>query len=322
MSKNDRLDAELQAPLEGLLEATGGGFNLRDIPGTRAMLDAMVAAVKRDAPAIEGIAVEDRTVRGPAGAADVAIRIYRPTGRSEALPALLWLHGGGYVLGGLDLDDLMARQLAKDVQCAVVAVDYRLAPENAFPAALDDCYAALEWVSAHGEDLRIDASRIAIAGASAGGGLAACLALMARDRGEVDVAFQLLIYPALDDTNVAPASDSVPDTLLWTRENHQLAWSAYLGDKLGAADVSAYAAVSRAADLRGLPPAYIPVGELDLVLDENIDYARRLMSAGVSTELHIYPGAYHAFDVFAPLAAVSQRFVADRNAAAVRALHG
>jgi acetyl esterase/lipase len=168
--------------------------------------------------------------------------------------------------------------------------------------------------------MRVDASRVAVGGSSAGGNLAAAVALMTRDRGDKAPVFQLLIYPALDDGNVEQASAAAPDTLFWTRENALQAWSAYLGRKPGSAGVEPYAAPIRAADLAGLPPAYVAVGEIDLFLNEDVEYARRLIAAGVPTELHVYPGAYHAFDVFTPMGRVSQRFVADRDAALKRAL--
>ncbi len=247
--------------------------------------------------------------------------IYQPTDRPDTLPALLWIHGGGYVLGSVERDDPLAKHLAKVAQCVVVSVEYRLAPEHPFPAPVEDCYAALKWLSAHGNELGVEKPRIAIGGASAGGGLAAGLAVLARDRTEVEVAFQLLIYPMIDDRNITPASEAIPDNFVWSRENNLMGWRSYLGREPGGEGVSPYAAASRATDLAGLPPAYIPVGELDLFLNENIEYARRLLEAGVPTELHVYPGAYHGFNGFAPSAEVSQRFNAERDNALKRVLH-
>ena len=319
MQMKARLDVELKAPLDTFLHLTGGGLNLRDIPATRKRMDEMAAMQMAKAPTIEGISSIDRQASGPDG--DVFVRVYQPTDRLDTLPALLWIHGGGYVLGSVERDDLLASHLAKVSQCVVASVEYRLAPEHPFPAPVEDCYTALKWLAANAGELGVDPSRIAIGGASAGGGLAAGLALVARDRAEVELAYQLLIYPMIDDRNVAPASESLADTYVWTRENNLMGWQSYLGRKPGGDDVSPYAAAFRATDLRGLPPAYIPVGDLDLFLDENINYAQRLLAAGVPTELHVYPGAYHGFNGFAPGAEIAQRFNAERDAALKRRLH-
>jgi hypothetical protein len=204
------LDPELVGPLAGITDATGGGFSLRDIPATRAMVDAMLAAVKAEMPPLAGVTAEDRLAPSEAADVRVPVRIYRPLQLAGPLPALNWMHPGGYVIGSIELDDLMARQLALEVGCAVISVEYRLAPEHPYPAPLDDCYGVLRWAAAEAESLAIDASRIAVGGGSAGGGLAAGLALRARDRGELNPCFQLLIYPAINDLNVAQVSESVP----------------------------------------------------------------------------------------------------------------
>jgi acetyl esterase/lipase len=315
------LDPELAAPLAAWHHATDGGINLHDIPAARRMMKELAAAQPAEARPIDGVSTEDRQALGPEGAPDVFVRIYQPTARPDTLPALLWIHGGGYVLGSVARDDLLAKHLAKVGQCVVASVEYRLAPECPFPAPVEGCYAALTWLSAHSAELGVNTSRIAISGASAGGGLAAGLALLTRDRAEVEVAFQLLVYPMLDDRNIAPATETVPDTLVWTRENNLMGWRTYLGREPGGADVSPYAAAARATDLHGLPPAYIAVGDLDLFVDENITYAQRLLAAGVPTELHVYPGAFHGFNGFMPGAAISRRFNADRDQALQRALH-
>ncbi len=319
MTMTDRLDPELAAPLETFLHLTGGGLNLHDIPATRRTMEEMAEAQMAKAPPITGITTVDRQVSGPDG--EVFVRVYQPTERPDTLPALLWIHGGGYVLGSVERDDLLASHLAKVAQCVVVSVEYRLAPEHPFPAPVEDCYAALKWLATHTGELGVEPSRIAIGGASAGGGLAAGLALLTRDRAEVELAFQLLIYPMIDDRNVTPASDMLPDTFVWTRENNLMGWRAYLGREPGGADVSPYAAAARASDLAGLPPAYIPVGDLDLFLDENIEYAQRLLAAGVPTELHVYPGGYHGFNGFDPGAEIAQRFNNERDEALRRILH-
>lgn len=317
-----RVDPELAAPLENMIALTGGGLNLHDIPAARAMTTQMLAAMKEQQPTIEGVMTEERMLPGPENSPDVLVRIYQPAYRPDTLPALIWIHGGGYVLGNIESDDLGMKQLVKAVECVIVSVEYRLAPEHPFPAPLEDCYAALKWLAAHTGELGVNASRIAIGGASAGGGLTAGLALMARDRKEVQLCFQLLIYPMIDDRNLTQASETVPDTFIWSRESNLIGWRSYLGHEPGGEDVSPYAAPFRATDLSGLPPAYISVGDLDLFLHENITYAQRLLEAGVPTELHVYPGAFHAFDGTAPTADVSQRMIAERNHMLKRILHG
>lgn len=321
MSMTSRLDPELAAPLDAWLNATKGGINLHDIPAARRTMDELAAAQMAKAQPIEGVSSTDVQAPGPKGAPNVFVRIYQPVDRPATLPALLWIHGGGYVLGSVERDDLLAKHLARVGQCVVASVEYRLAPEHPFPAPVEDCYAALKWLSAHSAELGVNQSRIAIGGASAGGGLAAGLALLTRDRAEVELAFQLLIYPMIDDRNIDPASETAPDTFVWTRENNRMGWRAYLGREPGGTDVSPYAAAARATNLKGLPPAYIPVGDLDLFLDENITYAQRLLAAGVPTELHVYPGAFHGFNGFVPGAEVSRRFNTDRDNALKRMLH-
>jgi acetyl esterase/lipase len=321
MSMHRRVDPELAAPLEAWHQAMQGGINLHDIPTARRLMADLAATQMATARPLEGISTADWQVPGPEGAPEVFVRIYQPTERPATLPALLWIHGGGYVLGSVAGDDLVARHLAHVAQCVVASVEYRLAPECPFPAPVEDCYAALTWLSAHSAELGVNTSRIAISGASAGGGLAAGLALLTRDRAEVDVAFQLLVYPMLDDRNIAPTTETVPDTFVWTRENNLMGWRAYLGREPGGADVSPYAAAARATDLHGLPPAYMAVGDLDLFVDENITYAQRLLAAAVPTELHVYPGAFHGFNGFAPSAEISRRFNADRDHALKRMLH-
>jgi acetyl esterase/lipase len=320
---HQRIDPELQASLEAMLALSGGqALSLRDIPAARAAMAQMVAGAKALLPAVDGVASEDRLVRGKAGDPAVKVRIYRPAAEKGPLPALLWIHGGAYVLGDVEQDDHLAGRLALAAGCAVISVDYRLAPEHPFPAPLDDCYAALEWISDMAGEIGIDGSRIAIGGASAGGGLCAGLALLARDRGEIDVIFQLLIYPMIDDRNTKPDAALESRFVTFNLEACLIGWRSYLGCEPGEGDVSTYAAAFRAADLHGLPPAYVAACDLDILARENLTYALRLVEADVPTELHLYPGTYHGFDVFAADAAVSRRFVADRDRALRRALHG
>jgi len=315
----DQLDPELRVVVEKL--PADRPLDLNKIPAARVKMNKMVTALLASLPAVEGVTSRDEFAPGAQGDPAVRVRIYRPNDQPSKLPALYWIHGGGYVMGDIEQDDRLMKQLVTRIGCVAVSVDYRLAPEHPFPAPVEDCYAGLKWLFAHADELGVEPSRIAVGGASGGGGLAAGLVLLARDRAEVKIAFQLLIYPMIDDRNVTPASYAITDPRMWNREANHLGWKAYLGRDGGGADVSPYAAASRATDLTNLPPAFIPVGALDLFVDENIEYAQRLIQAGVPTELHVYPGAFHGFDLFAPSAAVSKQFKADRDNALKRALH-
>jgi acetyl esterase/lipase len=251
----------------------------------------------------------DHTVPGPPGAPDVVLRVHVPRGLSRPAPCVYSMHGGGYILGDRSQDDLRFDRWCPQLGFIGVSVEYRLAPETPFPGPLEDCYAGLRWVHAHAEELGVDRSRIGIAGASAGGGLAAALALLARDRGEIPVAFQMLAYPMIDDRQVTASSSwEVP---IWSPANNEFGWRSYLGPLYGTEEVPYTAAPSRAADLSGVPPALIFVGTLDGFCDEDVLYAMRLYQSGVPTELHVYPGAPHGFDGFAPSATVSRRCQAD-----------
>lgn len=267
-----------------------------------------------------GVDLERVTVPGPAGAPDILLHIYRPRGAAEPLPCIFHIHGGGYVLGAAKELEAMHRPLVAALNCVLVSVDYRLAPETPFPGAIEDCYAGLAWTFANAEARGIDAARIGVMGESAGGGLGAALALLARDRGEYRLAFQHLIYPMLDD-RTCTAADPHPyaGEFLWHAHNNRFGWASLLGQAPGGDGVSPYAAPARATDLAGLPPTFISTGALDLFVDEDVDYARRLLRAGVPTELHVYPGAFHAFDMM-PGAAVAEQARRDSRAALARFL--
>jgi acetyl esterase/lipase len=316
----DQLDPELKGPIKMMLTQMPS-MSFDDIPAARAASKEMMAGMKMQVPDIPGVIAEDRTIPGPEGSPDVVVRIYRPEKHTGQFPALLWIHGGGYIFGDLDQEDFLSKKLTLAGECVVVSVDYRLAPENPYPAPLEDCYAALKWLSAHTEEWGVDQSRVAIGGASAGGGLAAGLAILARDQNEVKTSFQLLVYPMINDCNIAPASETLPDALFWTRESNLIGWRSYLGCEPGIEGISCYASAYRATDLEGLPPTYITVGDLDLFAQEGIEYSRRLIEAGVPTELHVYPGGCHAFDMMVPEADISKRFTADLYGALKRALH-
>ncbi len=251
-------------------------------------------------PPISEAAMTDVTLThhmapGRDGAPEVPVRVYRPKGVQGPLPALFHIHGGGYVGGKSAELEGMHRERVLDLGCALVTVDYRLAPETRHPGPVEDCYAALAWTFAQAATLGIDTTRLGVTGESAGGGLAAGLALLARDRGEYPLAFQHLIYPMIDDRT----DDDHPyaGEFIWTPRNNRFGWSSLLGHEPGGPEVSIYAAAARAEDLSGLPPTFISTGALDLFVDEDIAYAQRLIRAGVPTELHVYPGGYHGYDL-------------------------
>ncbi|WP_395308939.1 alpha/beta hydrolase [Mycobacterium sp. AMU20-3851] len=227
------------------------------------------------------------------------VRLYRPIGAAMPAPGLLWIHGGGYVIGSAAQDDALCRRFASRLGVTVASVDYRLAPQHPYPAGLEDCYAALSWLAGLPA---VDPARLAIGGASAGGGLAAALALLARDRAEIPVTAQLLVYPMLDDRTVGPHFDE-PGHRLWTQDSNAFGWSAYLGD----ADPDV-AVPARQRDLSGLPATWIGVGTLDLFHDEDIAYAERLRAAGVPCDVEVVDGAFHGFDGVLPKSAVARSF--------------
>ncbi len=321
MIDRDRIDPESRVPIDALIGAIPGGFNaIPDIVARRAMVAGMMAAAAVDVPPNDRVEVSDRTIPGGADNPDNAVRIYRPAGAVGVLPGVLYIHGGGMIMGDLDAEHLNAIRLTEAVGAVIVSVDYRKAPEFPFPAAPDDCYAGLLWLSANAADLGVDPERIAVYGGSAGGGLALAVTLMARDRRGPAIKHLMAIYPMIDDSNTTSSSQEVTDIGLWDRAGNIEAWQWYLGDAHGSDEVSPYAAPARAEDLRGLPPTFVDVGTLDLFRDEDIAFVARLNQAGVPTEFHLYPGAYHASEVFAPEAELSQRIWATRISALQRAL--
>jgi acetyl esterase/lipase len=247
---------------------------------------------------LEGIFIENIHISGQDERTQVRLRIYKPENTSAPRPVLLWMHGGGYVIGRPEQDDASCVQYVRDLGITVVSVDYRCGPKHPFPAGLDDCSAALKWVSSHTQDLNIDPERIAVGGNSAGSGLATALDQLAHDRNETKIAFQLLIYPMLDDRTVLRTDIDDSSNITWHHNDNRFGWESYLGMECGADDVPAYSVPARRADLSGLPPAWIGVGDLDIFHDEDVAYAQRLRECGVECELEVVEGAFHGFDVF------------------------
>ncbi len=243
--------------------------------------------------------LEILTVPGPPDSPEIRLHVYRPVGATAALPCIYHVHGGGYVMGSAGEVEPLHRPLAAELGCVIVSVDYRLAPETAFPGAIEDCYAGLAWTFGHAAELGVDPERVGVMGESAGGGLAAALALMVRDRGDYVLSFQHLIYPMIDDRTCIREPHPTAGEFIWHAHNNRFGWSALLGHEPGIDGVSPYAAAARANDLSGLPRTFIATGALDLFVDEDVDYAQRLNRAGVPVELHVYPGGYHGFDIFA-----------------------
>ena len=282
MNVKDLLDPEIEPftaaiPFEALDES---------------MLPAIRAA-KVEIPLSEDVLRTEHTVPGDP---PVPIRVHRAKDAEGLLPCVYSIHGGGYVIGSYDMDDMMFDRWCPTYNIVGVSVEYRLAPETTYPGPLDDCYAGLKYVYDNAEELGVDRDRIGVRGISAGGGLAAGLALLARDRGEVPLAFQLLDCPMLDDRQQT-ASSQYEGLAVWSKHSNTFGWKSYLGDLYGSKDVPYYAAPARATDLSGLPPSYVSVGTVDGFRDEDIDYALRLNQAGVPCELHVYPGAPHGYHI-------------------------
>ena len=283
-------------------------------------LAARRAAIAALAPDwLEGISVAERRIAGFDDAAEVTIFIVNAKPEAPG-PAILHLHGGGFNAGSSRAGMCQIQELARALDCVVVSVEYRLAPETPFPGALADNYAALRWMHENAGEIGADPVRIALYGESAGGGHAAMLAMVARDRGTCPILFQALIYPMLDDRT--GSSRPVPPHIGafgWNEESNRFGWECFLGRKPGTDEVPEAAVPARARNLAGLPPCFIGVGTLDLFVAENLSFARRLIEAGVPTELAVVPGAMHGFDTLAREAAVSRRFTATKLAALRRA---
>ena len=309
-SSRDQVEPQLREVLDGVPAISVSAENL-------AAFRPVVAAMSVTAPPAPGVTLEERQVPRPDGTT-IPVRLFLPPAAART-GALIFLHGGGMVMGSATGYDAQNAHVADAAGCVVAAVDHRLAPEDPHPAGVEDCFTVLAWLHASTGELGFPAERIAVHGESGGGGLAAGLALLARERG-VALSAQFLQYPMLDDRT---GTDAEPDPLphagefVWTAAENRFAWGAVLGGLPEGADVPAAAAPGRATDLAGVAPAYLAVGQLDLFVGETLRYARALIQGGVSTELHVYPGAYHAFVSFAQGTDLAQRAWSELGAAVV-----
>jgi acetyl esterase/lipase len=309
------IDPELAAFVEAM-----PAFDLNDPVAARAGFEAIIVEIAREVPQADMLDIDDRMIPGWAGDPDVKVRVYRPkNGIGAPVPGVVMIHGGGFIVGSIETEHIGAVLTAADLGAVVISVDYRLAPEHRYPDALHDCYAALTYIHAEADALGVDTSRVALMGASAGGGLAAATALFARDQGGPALCFQMLHIPELDDRLQTRSMESFVDTPVWNRPLAEQSWRAYLGDIAGSSDVPMYAAPARATDLHGLPPAYVSTAENDPLRDEGITYALGLLHAGVSVELHQFPGTFHG-SALVMSAAVSRRAQQESAAVLRRAL--
>ncbi|GGB09101.1 esterase [Macrococcus hajekii] len=265
-----------------------------------------------------GITQQEYMIKNKMDNVDIRVKVYAPVNQSAQLPAVLFIHGGGYMFGSIEGDDAKCARYVKEINCVVVSVDYRLAPENPYPAAIEDCYAALQWMVNEHKKLNIDTTKVAVVGGSTGGGLTAALTLLARDRKGPDVKFQMPLFPMLDDSCTTYSSNEFTDKRVWSRDLNRFAWSMYLKGVEG--DTPKYAAPMRETDFSQLPPTYTTVGSLDPFRDETMNYVRALTDAGVPVEFHLYPGGYHEFEAMVPDSGISKKAIRESIEALKRGL--
>ena len=314
MSFLDQVDPELVHAVD-VMPAERFTAIGEDVPKARQMTEDYQSKLRGALPATE-VTIEETAFAG--ADRDIPVVVYQPTNPAPR-GGLLWMHGGGYIVGTARAD-YHGIGFGEHAGCTVVSVDYRLAPESTYKDSIADCFAALNWMVDNAGELGIDRDRIAIGGGSAGGGLTAGLAHYNRDRGGPALQLQLMLYPMIDDTHDTPSGHEITHPTVWHRKVSFEAWKMYLGDEYGTDQVSPYAAAARATDFSNLPPAFVTVGALDLFRDENIDYAQRLMAAGVPTDLQVYPGMIHGAEMSAPEAAVSKRMRTEYRDAVKRAI--
>ena len=310
-------DAELGAALAVFAEFMPPSITPDLIPLMRQPNPAMMPPSDEQLARDGKFSIEERAVPGPAGDPEISLLICRPTTPAAPGVGLYHIHGGGMIIGDNRSGVEEMLDIAAELGGTVVSVEYRLAPETPHPGPVEDCYAGLVWTAEHAAELGIDPERLIVVGASAGGGLSAAVALLARDRGTPALAGQLLIYPMLDDRNDTPSAVQMAGRGVWDRTANETGWKALLGDACGGPDVSPYAAPARETDLSNLPPTFIDVGTAETFRDEDVAYASGIWRAGGRVELHVWPGCFHGFDALAPQAQISQ----EARAARVRWLH-
>lgn len=302
-------DPEIAAALAPMAEAGLTPPAVGDIDGRRAMWEPIIGAASAAQPIPADVITSEHHATAHDGA-QIKLRWYAKDG-AEPGPAVLFFHGGGYIFGHIDLFDGPVSRYVSASGVSILSVEYRRAPEHPFPTPLEDAYAALRWLHEHAGELGVDPDRIGVMGDSAGGGMAAALTILARERGGPKIARQILLMPMLDDRTREPDPE-IAAYVLWSYDDSATAWPALLGDAAGGPDVPATAAPARLEDAAGLPPAYIEVGQIDVFRDEDIAYAVKLSRAGVPVEFHLHPGAPHEFDSIAFASDVARRAIADR----------
>lgn len=326
MISKDHVDPELRGAMEFVTARLGHDFMATGTAATRRQrFNDFLCEGGETAVQFPHVARETRSLPASAVSPQIEVTIYTPPQCRPPAAAILYYHGGGFTVGSVAQEDANAAALADTLGSLVISTEYRLAPETRHPGPIEDCYAAACWAWDHAASLQLDRTRLAVYGHSAGGGIAANVALMARDRNGPAIAYQMLCYPMLDDRCDSVSMTALDGIGLFDAAASRKGWEALLrgtegGGSCPAIDILPYAAAARAETLAGLPAAYIDVGAVDVLRDENIDFAARLMHAAVATELHVYPRAYHGFDMFAPDAAVSRQAVATRMTALRRAL--
>jgi len=311
-TRHPPFDPELAAVLTAVHQHLSPSITFADIEALRA--NSLFAVADEDLRRNGTVDLRNFSVPGPPGAPEVSLLVLRPAGLAAGAPVFYHIHGGGMIMGDRRTGVGSVLDWAVDNGAVMVSVEYRLAPEHPDPAPIEDCYAGLLWVHKHAAEIGGDAGRIVVAGASAGGGLAAGVALLARDRGGPRLLGQVLMCPMLDDRFVTPSSRELDGEGIWDATSNMTGWNALLGERRGGGDVSIYAAPARATDLACLPASFVDVGSVETFRDEDIDYAARLLQAGVQCELHVWPGGFHGFDGMAPQASLSRTPSATRAA--------